>query len=143
MQIVVMLNSEFYFCVDKTGSKHDGSFVMIEYNDEIGAYVIEYDDVFICWEEEPDDDYREIADDVRNAYNRNIKHIAEVVFAEIKEIFDVADVDEVISKLGKPQIYIENEQVVYCENSFDDTHIISFEYSGDEFNDIQYVSIDG
>ncbi len=116
---------------------------MIEFNDEIGAYVIEYDDAFICWEEEPDDDYQKIADDVRNAYNRNIKHIAKAVFTEIKEIFNVADVEEVIAKLGKPQIYIDNEQVVYCENSFDDTHIISFEYSDNEFKDIQYVSVDG
>lgn len=58
-------------------------------------------------------------------------------------MFDITDVDEVVSKLGKPQIYPDNRQVSYCENSFDDAHIISFEYLDDEFNEIEYVLIDG
>ena len=116
---------------------------MIKYDDDIGAYVIEYDDVIVCWEEEPEGSRQAAADDVRAAYNRNIRHIAEAVLDEIKEIYDVTDADEVISKLGKPQIYPDNGEVVYCEHSFDDTHIISFEYSDNDFTDIDYVSIDG
>lgn len=116
---------------------------MLNYNDDYEAYVLEFDDAIICWEEEPDKDYEEIANDIRQSYNRNIKHIAETIYDEIKDMFDIADVDEVISKLGKPQINPDNGQVVYCENSFDDTHIISFEYLDDEFNEIEYVSVDG
>lgn len=116
---------------------------MLEYNDDYEAYILEYEDVIICWEEEPDEGYEKIANDVRNAYNRNMKHIAEAIYGEIKEMFDITDVDEVISKLGKPQIYPDNGQVAYCENSFDDAHIISFEYLDDEFNEIEYVLIDG
>ena len=113
------------------------------FNDDIGAYTLEFDDVIICWEEEPENDYEEYANDVRNAYNRNIKHIAEAIFDEIKDMFDIKDVDEVISKLGKPQIDPDNGQVVYCESSFDDSHIITLEYLDDEFNEIEYVSVDG
>ena len=116
---------------------------MLHYNDDYEAYVLDLEDVMICWEEEPDEDYEQIANEIRQCYHRNIGHIAETVYAEIKDMFDVADVDEVISKLGKPQINPDNGQVVYCESSFDDTHIISFEYSADEFHEIEYVSVDG
>ena len=40
-------------------------------------------------------------------------------------------------------IYPDNGQVTYCESRFDDGHIISFEYLDDDFNEIQYVSVDG
>lgn len=115
---------------------------MIEYNEEYGAYTIEFDDVVICWQDEPDDG-SQIAEDVRNAYNHNIRHIAETIYDEIKDMFDVKDVDEVISKLGKPMIDPDNGQVTYCNSSFDTIHVISFEYLDDAFNDIQYVSVDG
>lgn len=116
---------------------------MLKYSDDYGAYILEFEDVIFCWDEQPDDNYEEIANNLREAYNRNIGRIAEAVYAEIEDIFDVADVDEVISKLGKPQIYPDNGQVTYCENIFDNLHIISFEYSDDEFSEIEYISIDG
>ena len=116
---------------------------MLKYNDDYEAYILEFEDVIFCWYEEPDENYEEIANALRKAYNRNIRHIAEAIYAEIKDIFDVTDVDEVISKLGKPQIYPDNGQVTYCEQTFDDSHIIDFEYLDDEFNEIEYISIDG
>ena len=116
---------------------------MLKFDADIGAYVLKFDDAIICWEEEPEDDHEEYANDVRKAYNSNIKHIAETIYDEIKEMFDIKDVDEVVSKLGKPQIYPDDGQVVYCESSFDDSHIITFEYTDDEFNEIEYVSVDG
>ena len=116
---------------------------MIEYSEEYEAYVIEFDDAVICWDDEPDDSCTQVAEDVRNAYFQNIKHIAETIYDEIKGMFDVADADDVISKLGKPVINPDNGQVAYNESLFDDEHIISFEYLDDEFNDIQYVSVDG
>lgn len=116
---------------------------MIEYNDEYGAYVLEFDDVIVCWDEEPDENGEQLAEEVRNAYLGNIRHIAAVIFDEIKDIFPVSDIDDVIAKLGRPQIDPDNGQVSYCENQFDDMHTISFEYTDDEFNEIEYVSVDG
>ena len=74
---------------------------MIEYNDEYGAYALELDDMTICWDDEPDDSAEQMAESVREAYHRNIRIIAEAVYNEIKDMFDVQDVDEVIAKLGK------------------------------------------
>lgn len=116
---------------------------MIAYNEELDAYAVELDDAVICWDDEPEEHGEQIADAVRSAYYRNIKHIAEVIYDEIKDTFDVSGVDDVISKLGKPMIYPDNGQVTYCESRFDDGHIISFEYLDDDFNEIQYVSVDG
>lgn len=116
---------------------------MIDFSEEYEAYAVEYDDAVICWDDEPEDDCEQIADNVRSAYYRNIKHIAEVIYDEIKDTFDVTGVDDVISKLGKPVIYPDNGQVTYCDSQFDDVLIISFEYLDDDFNEIQYVSVDG
>ena len=116
---------------------------MIDYNEEYGAYLIEFDDAVICWDDEPDDGCMQTAEDVRNAYQNNIRHIAEVIYDEIKDMFDLADADEVIAKLGRPMIYPDNGQVTYCDSRFDDMHIISFEYLDDTFDEIEYVSVDG
>ena len=51
--------------------------------------------------------------------------------------------EEIEEKLGKPMIDIDNGQVTYCEQTFDDIHIFSFEFLDDEFNEMQYFSIDG
>ena len=116
---------------------------MIGYNEEIGAYTIEYDDVIVCWDEEPDEDCRKQADAVRKAYNEHVRDIAQVIYDETGEFFGVSDVDEVIAKLARPQIYPDNGQVVYCEHTLDNEHIITFEYSADDFSDIEYVAVDG
>ena len=39
--------------------------------------------------EEPEGDYEEVAISVRNAYNKNIKHIAETIYEEAKSIFSI------------------------------------------------------
>ena len=116
---------------------------MIHYSEEYKAYVIEFDDAVVLWDDEPDNSCAQVAEDVRKAYYNNIRHIAEVIYDEINGIFDVEDADDVISKLGKPIIAPDKCQVTYCECTFDDMHIISFEYMDDEFTDIDYVAVDG
>lgn len=37
----------------------------------------------------------------------------------------------------------DNGTVTYLEQSFDGDHIFEFEFLGDEFEDLQYFSIDG
>ena len=46
-------------------------------------------------------------------------------------------------KLGRPTIDFDNGRVDYCDQSFDDMHIFSFEFLDDEFKELQYFSIDG
>ena len=46
-------------------------------------------------------------------------------------------------KLGKPMIEISYGRVTYLEHTLDQTHILSFNYFDDEFNDLKYFAIDG
>ncbi len=61
----------------------------------------------------------------------------------ITEVFGQFSPDEMKEKLGKPVINYDNGQVNYFEHSFDDMHIITFEFLDDEFSELQYFSIDG
>ena len=116
---------------------------MLIFEEDLEAYVCELEDVYVCWDEEPEGDYEEVAISVRNAYNKNIKHIAETIYEEAKSIFSIKSADEVISKIGKPHIFPNNGQVEYFESKLDSDHLISFEYLDDTFDNIQYVSVDG
>ena len=60
------------------------------------------------------------------------------------DIFSAIQHNETVKeKLGKPTIDYENGRVDYCEQTFDDFHIFSFEFYDDNFEDLQYFSIDG
>ena len=47
------------------------------------------------------------------------------------------------SRIGTPIIEPERDAVTYCEQTFDDTHILSFTFWDDEFKDLHYFAIDG
>ena len=116
---------------------------MLKYNVDQEAYILESDDMMVCWDEYPGDNYQEIAAALKTAYCQNISHIAKCIFDEVKSVLGLTSVDEVISKLGRPQIYPDIGQVFYCENRFAGSHIIYFEYYDDEFEDIDFVTIEG
>jgi hypothetical protein len=52
------------------------------------------------------------------------------------------DLDEVIEKLGIPQIDPEVGEVAYCEQTFDYEHVISFEFM-DDFEEIDNIALNG
>ena len=76
-------------------------------------------------------------------YNAHLNFIVEFMMPYITKVFGTFSFDEIKEKLGKPVIDYENGRVNYFEQSFDDTHIFTFEFSDDEFEDLQYFSIDG
>ena len=61
----------------------------------------------------------------------------------LTKVFGSFSPDEIKEKLGRPVIDCDNGQVNYFEQSFDDTHIFTFEFLDDEFKHLQYFSIDG
>ena len=107
------------------------------------VYILELDDMTICWDEDPGEDHEEKARAIQIAYKRNLRHIADLIFEDVKGIFSPKDTDEVIEKLGKPRIYADSGEVVYSENSFDGSHSICFEYYDDEFDDIENITVEG
>ena len=73
----------------------------------------------------------------------NLDFIIEFMIPDLQEVYGDIDVEIVKEKLGRPIIDYDNGRVDYCEQSFDDIHIFSFEFLDDEFKDLQYFSIDG
>lgn len=116
---------------------------MIQYSDKYGAYAFETNNVVICWDEKPGEDAEEIATRTADLYLKNIDNIAQYILDEIQDTFEVSDINEVKEKISRPIINIDNGQVTYCEQLFDDMHIFSFEYMDDEFQELEYFAIDG
>ena len=46
-------------------------------------------------------------------------------------------------KLGKPIIEPERQTVTFCDQTFDDIHIFSFDYQGQAFESLENFAIDG
>ena len=96
-----------------------------------------------AWNEEPEKGYMEQVKTLSQKYNSRFNAIIAFMMPDIINVFGEFSPDEIKEKLGKPVIDYNNGQVNYLEQSFDDTHIFTFEFLDDEFMDLQYFSIDG
>ncbi|EGL86551.1 hypothetical protein HMPREF9967_1434 [Streptococcus infantis SK1076] len=45
--------------------------------------------------------------------------------------------------MGKPIIEPERQTVTFCDQTFDDIHIFSFDYQGQAFESLENFAIDG
>lgn len=116
---------------------------MMEFNEDLEQFVLEYDGLVFAWDEEPDEGCLEQVRTVSKNYHANINLIIEFMLPDLTKVFGNFSLDEVKEKLGKPVISCENGQVTYFEQTFDDTHIFTFEFSDDDFSDPHYFSMDG
>lgn len=115
----------------------------MEFNEDLGQFIFEYDGLIFAWDEEPEEDYTEQVKTLSQKYNEQLNEIIEFMMPDITEAFGEFSLDEIKERLGRPVIDYDNGQVNYFEQSFDDTHIFTFEFLDDEFKDLQYFSIDG
>ena len=117
---------------------------MIPFNETYDAYMLELDGILFRWDEQPDAAAEAAAAGAAKAYHKNIRKIAEFLIDDlIRDIWGISDPDQVIARLGRPQIALGIRQVVYAEHLFDNLHVISFEYLDDEFLRLQAVDLDG
>ncbi len=117
---------------------------MITFNETYDAYMLEKDGILFRWEDKPDAEAEAAAVRAAAAYHKNIRKIAGFLIDDlIRDIWGISDPDQVIARLGRPQIALGLRQVVYCEHLFDQLHVISFEYLDDEFLQLQAVDLDG
>ena len=98
----------------------------MEFNEDLEQFIFEFNGLIFAWDD-----------------NAHLNFIVEFMMPYITKVFGTFSFDEIKEKLGKPVIDYENGRVNYFEQSFDDTHIFTFEFSDDEFEDLQYFSIDG
>lgn len=112
-------------------------------NEPKGPFETEFDGIIFTWDEKPEDNYEGIIEVYAEAYKKHLPQIIAFMLPDLQEVYGDVTADEVSEKLGKPIINCMNGQVTYCEQLFDDFHIFSFEFLDDEFENLQYFSIDG
>ena len=64
------------------------------------------------------------------------------MLSDIKEMFEINDVEIIRNSLGNPLIDLDNNRLSYLEQTLDDIHIIDVEFDG-IFENFYEVSIDG
>lgn len=113
------------------------------YNEELGEYFVEIQNILFISEEQQDEDYVNGLKRIANNYYDNFNSIVEFMLSDLNEMYGETDAETVKKKLGRPTVDYDNGTVTYLEQVFDNVHIFSFEFLDDEFNEIQYFAIDG
>lgn len=114
---------------------------MFNFDEEREEYVAELNGVeFIC--DEPEDGYEEEAQKLSKLYFEKLPEMIEFMLPDLQQVFGDVDKTKLPQLLGKPTINLSTFQIMYMEQTLDDTHIIEFEY-GDDFEEFFYFSIDG
>ena len=112
-----------------------------KFDEEQDQYVAEFKGVeFVC--DEPQDDYKKEAQKLAKLYFEKLPKMLEFMLPELQEIYGEVDKDKLSQLLGKPTINLSTFQIMYLEQTLDDSHIIEFEY-GDDFEEFFYFNIDG
>ena len=76
-------------------------------------------------------------------YRECLPEIIAFMLPSLRQMYGEVTAEEAARKIGRPSIDLDAGQVSYCEQRFDDMHIFSFEFSGDDFQELDYLSIDG
>ena len=106
-------------------------------------YISEIDGIIFASDNEFSKEREESLKLLADKYWSNLDSIVEFMIPDLQEVYGDVNAEMVKEKLGRPTINFDNGTVDYCEQSFDDMHIFSFEFSDDEFKNLQYFSIDG
>lgn len=116
----------------------------MEFDNDLGQYFCEYEDLKFVWDDEPEDEVDELVSRLADNYKSHLDSIIEFMLEDLNEFYDEEfSINDVKKKLGQPVIDYENGSVTYTDQSFDGEHIFSFEFTDDEFEELQYFSIDG
>lgn len=112
-----------------------------KFDEERDQYVAEMNGVeFVC--DEPQGDYKKEAQKLSKLYFEKLPKMIEFMLPELQEVYGEVDKDKLPGLLGKPTINLSTFQIMYLEQTLDDSHIIEFEYAND-FEEFFYFNIDG
>lgn len=114
---------------------------MFKFDEEREEYVAELNGVkFVC--DEPEDGAEEEVQKLSKLYLKKQPEMIDFMLPELQQIYGDIDKAELLQLLGKPTINLTTCQIMYMEQTLDDSHIIEFEY-GDDFSEFYYFNIDG
>lgn len=113
------------------------------YDEALENYAIEIRNIIFVSYKEQNSDYINKLYKLADNYHNNLNHIIEFMIPDLKEFYDELNENDIKEKLSKPTINYDNRTVNYLEHLFDDEHIFTFEFLDDNFEELQYFSIDG
>lgn len=119
-----------------------GTIAMI-FDQSLQAYVHEVDNVLVAWEEKPSGSFETKAQLLAANYHKNRFRILTFILPHLQEFYGYLTDEEATEKLGKPIIEPERQTVTFCDQTFDDIHIFSFDYQGQAFESLENFAIDG
>ena len=107
-----------------------------------GEYEAQFNDIrFVC--ETVEDDFEEMAVKIAEVYEDRLEQIAGFMLEEgITDFFGELTEEKIIASLGAPTIDLGRGLVTYLEHTFDQEHIIEFEFDG-ILDELFYLNIDG
>ena len=113
------------------------------FDQSLQAYVHEVDNVLVAWEERPSGNFEMEAQLLAANYHKNLYRILAFILPHLQEFYRYFTDEEATEKLGKPIIEPERQTVTFCDQTFDDIHIFSFDYQGQAFESLENFAIDG
>ena len=74
----------------------------MEFREDIGQYVFEYEGLIFAWDEEPEEDIQDTVKTLANNYFKHLDGIIDFMLPDIKEIYGQVTVEDVKRNLGRP-----------------------------------------
>ncbi len=96
---------------------------------------------FVC--ENVEESYEDTAEEIADAYSQRLDDIIAFMLDEgFEDCFGELSPEEIREGLGAPIVDLDNSTVTYPDHTFDDEHIISFEFDG-ILEEFYYFEVDG
>ena len=105
------------------------------FDQSLQAYVHEVDNVLVAWEERPSGNFEMEAQLLAANYHKNLYRILAFILPHLQEFYGYFT--------DEPIIEPERQTVTFCDQTFDDIHIFSFDYQGQAFESLENFAIDG
>ena len=115
----------------------------MEFDESLQQYTYSYEDLIFAWDEEPTEEYINKVKALAKNYKDNFDRIIDFILPDLREMYGDISKEDVKNNLGKPIIDYNQGTVTYCEQSFDDYHIFSFEFLNNTFEKLEHFSVDG
>ena len=115
----------------------------MKFDESLQQYVYQYEDLIFSWDEEPkEEDINKVKALAKN-YKDNLNRIIDFILPELREMYGDVSKEDVKNNLGQAIIDDTQGTVTYCDQSFDDYHIFSFEFLNNTFEKLEHFSVDG
>lgn len=115
----------------------------MKFDNSLQAYLYEVYDVLVAWEEKPSGNFEVEAQLLADNYHKNSSRILAFILPHLQEFYGYFTDKEATEKLGKSIIKPERQTVTFCDQTFDDIHIFSFDFRGPLFENLEHFTIDG